>query len=84
MTSYAPWRVGELTPLERRTIVSKMVDRVILVSKMVDRVILRRANQTGTKTSADIAERVQIVLKGYKLLVPAPSAKASAGRHEAL
>jgi hypothetical protein len=51
---------------------------------MVDRVILHRANQTGKKTSADIAERVQIVLKGNKLLVPASSTKASAGRHEAL
>jgi len=51
------WKGGELTPLERRS----------LVSGMVDRVILYRANQGGKKTSADIAERVQIVLKGNQL-----------------
>jgi hypothetical protein len=33
--------------------------------------ILYRANQEGKKTSADIAERVQIVLKGNELLLPA-------------
>jgi site-specific DNA recombinase len=52
------WKAGELTALERRTIVAKMVDRVIL----------HRANQQGKKTSADIAERVQIVLRGNELL----------------
>jgi hypothetical protein len=56
------WRAGELTPLERRAIISKMVDRVILY----------RANQKGKKTSADIPKRVQIVLKGNELLVPLP------------
>jgi hypothetical protein len=55
------WKAGELTPLERRRIVAGMVDRVILY----------RANQKGKKTSADIAERVQIVLKGNELLIPA-------------
>jgi hypothetical protein len=54
------WKAGELTPLERRS----------LVSGMVDRVILYRANQAGKKTSADIAERVQIVLKGNQLVGP--------------
>jgi hypothetical protein len=54
------WQAGELTPLERRAIVAGMVDRVILY----------RANQSGKKTSADIAERVQIVLKGNELLAP--------------
>jgi hypothetical protein len=54
------WKAGELAPLERRTIVAKMVDRVIL----------HRANQQGKKTSADIAERVQIVLRGNELLAP--------------
>jgi DNA invertase Pin-like site-specific DNA recombinase len=53
------WRAGELTPLERRAIISRMVDRVILC----------RANQKGKKTSADIPERVQIVLKGNVLLM---------------
>jgi hypothetical protein len=57
------WNEGELTPLERRAIVASMVDRVIL----------SRANQTGKKTSADIAERVQIVLKGNQLLAPTPA-----------
>jgi site-specific DNA recombinase len=51
------WNAGDLTPLERRS----------LISGMVDRVILYRANQRGKKTSADIAERVQIVLKGNQL-----------------
>ena len=54
------WRAGELTPLERRTIVSKMVDRVVL----------SRANQKGKKTSADIGDRVQIVLRGNEVLIP--------------
>jgi hypothetical protein len=61
------WRAGELTPLERRAIISKMVDRVILY----------RANQTGKKTSADIPERVQIVLKGNELLVPSPTTETT-------
>jgi DNA invertase Pin-like site-specific DNA recombinase len=52
------WKDGELTPLERRVIVSNMVDRVILY----------RANQKGKKTSADLPERVQIVLRGNELL----------------
>jgi hypothetical protein len=54
------WKAGELTPLERRTVISRMVDRVILY----------RANQEGKKTSADISKRVQIVLKGDEPLVP--------------
>jgi DNA invertase Pin-like site-specific DNA recombinase len=54
------WKGGELTPLERRTIIAKMVDRVVLY----------RANQKGKKTAADIAERVQIVLGGNELLIP--------------
>jgi DNA invertase Pin-like site-specific DNA recombinase len=52
------WKAGELTPLERRAIISKMVDRVIL----------HRANQKGKKTSADIPKRVQIVLKGSEVI----------------
>jgi DNA invertase Pin-like site-specific DNA recombinase len=52
------WKAGELTPLERRAIVTGMVDRVVLY----------RANQKGKKTSADIPERVQIVLKGNQLI----------------
>lgn len=59
------WKAGELTPLERRAIVSKMVDRVIL----------HRANQKGKKTSADIPERVQIVLKGNELLAPTSASR---------
>ncbi len=51
------WKAGDLTPLERRS----------LVSGMVDRVVLYRAEQRGKKTSADIAERVQIVLRGNQL-----------------
>jgi DNA invertase Pin-like site-specific DNA recombinase len=63
------WKAGELTPLERRTIVSKMVDRVVLY----------RANQKGKKTSADIADRVQIVLRGNELLIPETAVTASNG-----
>jgi hypothetical protein len=61
------WRAGELAPLERRAMISKMVDRVILY----------RANQKGKKTAADIPNRVHIVLKGNELLAPAPTAEIS-------
>jgi DNA invertase Pin-like site-specific DNA recombinase len=55
------WQAGDLTPLERRAIVAGMVDRIVLY----------RSKQSGKKTSTDISERVQIVLKGNELLVPA-------------
>jgi DNA invertase Pin-like site-specific DNA recombinase len=54
------WKGGELTPLERHTIIANMVDRVVLY----------RANQKGKKTADDIAERVQIVLRGNEVLIP--------------
>jgi hypothetical protein len=54
------WKSGKLNPLERRMIVSGMVDRIVL----------HRCTHKGRKTSADIGERVQIVLKGNELLVP--------------
>jgi hypothetical protein len=38
---------------------------------MVDRIVLYRSKQNGKKSSTDISERVQIVLKGNELLVPA-------------
>jgi site-specific DNA recombinase len=54
------WRAGDLTPLERRAIVAAMLDRVVLYP----------SRQKGKKTSSNIAERVQIVLKGNELLEP--------------
>jgi DNA invertase Pin-like site-specific DNA recombinase len=51
------WTSGELTPLERRTIVARMVDRVIL--------------HPSKRSGKDIGERVQIVLRGNQLLAPA-------------
>jgi DNA invertase Pin-like site-specific DNA recombinase len=62
------WRGGELSPLERRAIVSGMVDRIVLY----------RSATRGKKTSADIAERVQIVLKWNELLVPTGSVETEA------
>jgi hypothetical protein len=56
------WRSGELTPLERRTIVAKMVDRVIL----------HPSKRAGKRSGKDIAERIQIVLRGNELLVSEP------------
>jgi hypothetical protein len=55
------WTEGELTPLARRTIVSKMVDRIIL----------HPSKRPGKRSGKDIGERVQIVLKGNELLAPA-------------
>jgi hypothetical protein len=52
------WTGGELTPLERRTIVAKMVDRIIL----------HPSKRRGKRSGKDIGERVQIVLKGSELL----------------
>jgi hypothetical protein len=60
------WAGDELTPLERRTIVAKMVDRIIL----------HPSKRPGKRSGKDIGERVQIVLKGNELLV---SAGESAG-----
>jgi hypothetical protein len=54
------WTAGELTPLERRTIVAKMVDRIIL----------HPSKRAGKRSGKDIGERVQIVLKGNELLAP--------------
>jgi DNA invertase Pin-like site-specific DNA recombinase len=63
------WTGGELTPLERRTIIAKMVDRVIL----------HPSKRPGKRSGKDIGERVQIVLKGNELLAPAvESARAVA------
>jgi hypothetical protein len=63
------WTSDELTPLERRTIVAKMVDRVIL----------HPSKRAGRRSGKDIGERVQIVLKGNELLAPAvESARAVA------
>jgi hypothetical protein len=55
------WTGGELTPLERRTIVANMVDRVIL----------HPSKRPGKRSGKDIGERVQLVLKGNQLLAPA-------------
>lgn len=55
------WTSGELTPLERRTIVAGMVDRVIL----------HPSKRPGKRSGKDIGERVQIVLRGNQLLAPA-------------
>jgi hypothetical protein len=52
------WTGGGLTPLERRTIVAKMIDRVIL----------HPSKRPGKRSGKDIGERVQIVLKGNELL----------------
>jgi hypothetical protein len=52
------WKGGELSPLERRTLVAAMVDRVIL-----------HRSQRATKKKID-PQRVQIVLKGNVLLSP--------------
>jgi DNA invertase Pin-like site-specific DNA recombinase len=65
----AAWQGGELTPLERRTIVAKMVDRIILSP----------SKRPGKRTGADIAERVQIVLRGNELLRRPRSQLARAG-----
>jgi hypothetical protein len=56
------WTSGELTSLERRTIVARMVDRIIL----------HPSKRAGKRSGKDIAERVQIVLRGNELLVPEP------------
>jgi hypothetical protein len=52
------WTGGGLTPLERRTIVAKMVDRIIL----------HPSKRPGKRSGKDIGERVQIVLRGNVLL----------------
>jgi hypothetical protein len=62
------WTSGELTPLERRAIVAKMVDRVIL----------HPSKRPGKRSGKDIAERVQIVLRGNELLIPEPQATYAA------
>lgn len=52
------WKSGELTPLERRTIVAKTVDRVMLYL----------SKRPGKRSGKDIGERVQIVLRGNEVL----------------
>lgn len=54
------WRNGELTPLELRMIIAKMVDRVVLFPSKLP----------GKRSGKDIAKRVQIILRGNELLTP--------------
>lgn len=64
------WKGGNLTPLERR----------LIVSKMVERVILHRTPPTKDRAAIHIGARVQIVLRGNQLLAgPAGAGHPTSG-----
>jgi hypothetical protein len=67
------WTSGELTPLERRTIVGKMIDRVVLFP----------SKRPGKRSGKDIGDRVQIILRGNELLSPTTTPTGSLAPNQA-